>query len=299
MYNHWPLNLTFMKDTFNYSLSFLSFLCLLLLGSCDTAEQLASLKDADDIQEEAVTEAYFQDLDDMASVVVAAPDDQAYSGGRTDGTVTIEDNRFACEGVVVTLDANNTTEHPSGTLTVDFGTSGCADQKGNVRKGKLIFTYNGDRFTPGATIVTTTENYSINDVKLEGTRTLTNLTESTAEAPKLNVTLANGKATFSDGRIAERESNITWSWIRAANPVEDQLIIHQNSTANGKTGSGKQYVVTLQEQLIYQRFCGIAVSGIKHYEINGEREIIIDYGDGECDRSIDVTVGGKTRTITF
>jgi hypothetical protein len=108
---------------------------------------------------------------------------------------------------------------------VDFGVTGCTDLKGNIRTGKVIFTYNGRRFVTGSTVVTTVENYTINGVKLEGKRTLTNVTGSTSDAPKFNVVLENGKATLlADGTFAERESNITWSWIREANPANDYLL---------------------------------------------------------------------------
>ena len=141
--------------------------------------------------------------------------------------------------------------------------TGCIDAKLNTRKGKLKFAYNGKRFLPGSTVVLTTENYSINDIKLEGTRTSTNVQGSTNDAPKFNVVLANGKATFPDGSIAERQSNITWEWIRADNPTNDYLLIDQLSTASGTTRGGRSYSVSLSEGLKYKRFCGIAVDGIK------------------------------------
>lgn len=259
-----------------------------------------TIQDTADLMEESISEAYFQDVDDMAGVAIEAPTDMEYSGGRTSGTITIEDHRFRCEGIVVTVepDPTSTVDHPKGVLTVDFGT-GCSDLKGNVRKGKLIFTYDGKRFMPGATVVLTPENYFINDVKLEGTRTHTNLNTSTEQAPRFNVVLAGGKATFADGLVATRESDITVQWNRAANPLEDNLQVESSSTASGSTRGGRTYSLMLLEDLIYKRHCGIAVSGVKKYTINGEKEITIDYGDGECDKTFTVTINGRTRTITL
>jgi hypothetical protein len=267
--------------------------------SCKEDEpQRLTLQDTADISEEAVTESYFQDMDDMAGIAIQTPSDGAFSGGRTRGTVTINDDRFQCDGIVITIepDPASTADVPKGVLTVDFGTSGCPDLKGNVRKGKLIFTYQGKRFMPGSTVVTTTENYSINGVTLEGTRTLTNVQESTSEAPRFNVTLENGKATFADAKFATRESNITFQWHRADNPMNDYLQIESNSTASGTTRAGRAYTVALLDDLIFKRHCGIAVSGIKKYTI-GEKEITFDYGDGTCDRSFVITIDGVSRTI--
>ena len=273
------------------------------LVSCkeDEEPQRLTLRDTADLTEEALTEAYFQDLDDMAGVAIAAPSDTEYSAGRTSGQITVEDHRFGCDGIIITVvsDAASTEAHPKGVLTVDFGTSGCADQKGNVRKGKLVFAYDGKRFMPDATVVLTTDNYSINGIQLEGKRTLTNLTTSTADAPRFNVLLEDGKATFADGLFATRETDITVQWNRAANPLEDNLQIESSSTASGTTRGGRSYSVSLLEDLVYKRHCGIAVSGVKKYIIDGEKEVIVDYGDGACDREFSLTVNGVTKVITL
>jgi hypothetical protein len=279
--------------------SWLVFSLLVGISSCKEEDERITIQDTKDISEEAVTDSYFQDMDDMAGVAIETPTEDEYAGGRVSGTITIDDHRFDCPGVVVTLtrDAASTKANPKGILTVDFG-SGCQDNRGNTRKGKLTFSYNGRRFLPQSSVVTTTENYSINGVKLEGVRTMTNVQNSTAAAPRYNIVLTGGKATFEDGSVAERTSNITLEWVRAANPTEDQLIIDQTSVANGKTRGGKTYEVSVLESLKYKRFCGIAVDGIKKYVIDNNKEITIDYGDGGCDKEVAITVNGITRNVT-
>lgn len=271
-----------------------------LISSCNDEERITA-KDTQDISEEAETDSYFQDMDDMAGIAMQS--DAATNGGRVATgarTITVQDDRFNCSGIVVTIepDPNSTLEVPKGKITVDFGTTGCTDARGNVRTGKLFFVYNGKRFLPNSTVVTTSENYSINNIKLAGIRTLTNVSTSTSTAPKFNVVLTGGTATFEDGTSATRESNITTQWVRATSPVDDKLIVDQSSTASGKTRGGRNYVVTLLKQLEFKRACGMAVSGIKKYVIDGTKEITIDYGDGTCDKSITITVNGVTRSIT-
>lgn len=272
---------------------------ILFVTSCNDEERVTA-QDTQDISEEAVTDSYFQDMDDMAGVAVEAPSETEYSGGRTKSTFQVTDTRFRCGTTPLTLtlerSATSTPANPSGVITVDFGT-GCTDLRGNVRSGKLIFTYNGKRFTTGSTVVVTGQNYTINGIKLEGTRTVTNLAGTSTGSPKLNAVLTGGKATFEDGKQATRESNITWQWVRGTNAAEDKLIIDQSSTASGTTKGGRNYSVNLLESLEYKRFCGIAVSGIKRYVINGEKEITLDYGDGECDNEVTVTVNGVVRNI--
>lgn len=275
-------------------------LAVFVMFSCKEEDRL-TIADTQEITEESVTDSYFLDLDDMATVAIAAPADDQYSGGRVATDITIADSRF-CPGAVVTITpgTNSTLSVPNGVLTVDFG-AGCTDQRGNVRTGKLILNYNKWRFKPGSTIVTTTDNYTINGIKLEGTRTLTNINADgdPESAPrKVNSLLENGKATLlADGSTAQRESDITWEW-NHENTEDNFLSILNTSSANGTTRDGKVYEVSVYESLIYKRNCGIAVSGIKKYQLEG-KEITIDYGNGNCDKSVVVTVNGTSRSFTI
>jgi hypothetical protein len=283
---------------------FLKFASLAVVGavfamaSCKDEERL-TLADTQDITEEAVTDSYFQDMDDMAGVVVNQTSDEDYGDGRLATTVTIEDERMGCN-VVVTLESgpNSTIEDPNGVITIDFGTTGCQDGRGNTRTGKLILTYDGRRFQPGSTVVLTTNNYTINGIKLEGTRTLTNVTGSNTETPKFNAVLVGGKATFLDGSFATRASNITWQWDRNDSGAADDELTINPASAEGVTRGGREYTVTVLEPLVYRRFCGIAVDGVKKYVIDGSKEITINYGDGECDKEVTITVNGVTRDIS-
>ena len=274
----------------------LSIVALSLLFSCQDEERLTR-GDLQDISEEAMTDSYFQDMDDLGNVAIDEAPDAEYNGGRVHSTITIDDDRFSCEGVAVTINATGTADAPKGTITVDFGTTGCTDLRGNIRTGKLIFEYVGKRFQPGSKLITTTDNYHINGIKLEGTRTSTNVQNSTSEAPKFNVVLENGKATFEDGSTATRESDITWSWQRGTSALLDKLVIDDVSHANGTTRNGKNYTVTLLQDLVYDRTCFIAVDGVKKYVIDQQKEIVIDYGSGDC-RAVSVTVNGITRSVS-
>jgi len=274
-----------------------------LLFSCKEEDRL-TFTDTQEVGEEAVTDSYYLDMDDMATVAIGAPEDEEYSGGRKATTITISDIRF-CPGTKVTIAPtdNSTASHPKGVITVDFGV-GCNDQHGNIRTGKLIFTYDKWRFEPGSTVVTTTDNYTINGIKLEGTRTLTNVNDESddlvLDPRKFNVVLENGKATFlAEGTTAERESDITWSLYSQGDVNDDYLVIEPTSEASGKTRTGHNYQVDVFEALIYKRSCGIAVSGIKKYILDADKEITIDYGQGTCDKSVIVTVNGTSRTFSI
>lgn len=293
-----PFKLKEMKANFKSVLCYLAIAGTATTFSCNKDDEQTPLQNAADIQEEVLTDLYYQDVDDLGSVAFDAATDAQYEGGRSSVTITVNDYRL-CEGTSVSIVASGNKETPQGAITIDFGTAGCKDAKGNTRKGKVIFTYSGRRFVSGSTVVTTVDNYSINGIKLEGTRTSTNVTGSTEEAPVFHVELEDGVATFPDGSTATRESDIYWTWERAASPLNDKLIIDQGSSANGTTRAGTDYEITVLGALEYKRACPIATKGVKRYVLDGETEITVDYGDGECDRKIEVTTPRATRTITL
>ncbi|HEY9005374.1 MAG TPA: hypothetical protein VIM75_04525 [Ohtaekwangia sp.] len=285
-------------NLFTRSSSLSLIAAIALMASCQDEDKRLTASDSQDISEEAVTDSYYQDLDDMGSVAIATPSDAQLSTGRTEEsvTITVDDQRFSCATVTLVRDAASTADVPKGTITVDFG-MGCTDARGNIRSGKLIFAYYKRRFQPGSTVVETTDNYYVNGIKLEGTRTSTNVTGSTADAPKFNVVLTGGKATFPDNAVATRESNITWSWVKGATRLQDELIIDKSSTASGTTRGGRTYTVSLQADLVYKRTCFMAVEGVKKYLIDGTKEIVIDYSVGDC-KNVNVTVNGVTHQVT-
>ena len=254
------------------------------LGSCSKDEEGLQTSDASTVTSESVTDTYFEDSDDM-SVGVAT--DKA-------GRIAADD-RLTC--ATVTLGANSTKS--SGTITIDFGT-GCTDPKGNVRKGKINLSYSGGPAgTIGFKVVTTFDGYSINGIKLEGTRTLTLQTPSTQGNISHSIVLSGGKATWPDGKIATRECDFD----REVNPTAGTVTLSEGGTASGVTREEKAYTMIITSSLVYKKECAtqgiyLAAAGTKVIT-SGNHAIAINYGTGTCDKSVTVTIdGGFSRTIT-
>ena len=258
------------------------------------------------VSEDAITDAYFEDADDMAGVVMlsdAGTDDG--SGGKIKSTRPIDmkwDHRFKCDGVVVTITITDPNpEHPIGDISIDFGTEGCTDARGNVRKGIINIHFDGRRFISGSTVTTTFDGYEINGIQLEGTRVLTNVSTSTQDLPKFQVELTDGKATWPDGTTATRNHCIVRQWILGNTRLEDRLEVSAcpdvTPTAYGTNRRGVEYQMTIIEPLVYKRACPfMAVSGVKQFVAEG-KTITIDYGDGECDRIVVITIDGRSRDV--
>jgi hypothetical protein len=291
-----------MKTTKN--MKYMSALAVVLLAGLVSCEDKVELNpiDSASVENEAVVDSYFEDTDDIALTAVSSDSSPLTGEDAGAGRMIsngILDHRFKCAAVTIELSGDNSKQVPHGTITIDFGT-GCTDNQGNTRKGKVIVEYNGRRFSPNSTIVTTTDGYSINDIALEGTRTVTNVSGSTDDAPKFNVVLDNGKATWPDASVATREVNRTHEWIRAANPLNDEW--HVTGTASGTNREGKVYEMEITSALVYKRECAIsakvfiAVAGTKELTVNG-RKLTIDYGTGDCDRTVTISVDGSSKQL--
>ncbi len=295
-----------MKTTsfFKKALTLVAIVSLGAVISC-TEDDLALQQEAADVAEDAITYYFFEDADDMTSLVLLA-DDGPDSGERTAASrqITITDPRFNCDGIVITItmDEESTPNVPKGEIVIDFGEEGCTDILGNLRKGKIIINFTGRRFLPESTVVTTFEGYSINDIQLSGVRTLTNITESNVEAPKFQVELENGKAIWPDATEATREHCFVRTWQREPNPLQDKMVVDQcddaEVAASGTNRRGRAYTMTILEPLVYKRGCPIAVEGVKQFvDVATGKVVTVDYGDGACDRIITISVDGNSRSV--
>jgi hypothetical protein len=291
-----------MKSVLGKGLVTFALISLGMLVSCEEDKIDFSPKDSNSVENETVTESYFEDVDDMSTMAVSA-DGSTSTGSRESGAgrsgVKPSDSRFACATITFEFAADNTLIAPHGYIIIDFGSSGCADAYGNVRKGMVMIEFIGKRFMSNSQIVTTLMGYSINDIKIEGKRTVTNLSASLEVSPKFSIVVQGGKATWPDGTFATRETNRTVEWVRAVNPLNDELVVTGNATGSNRFGD--TFVMEITSPLVYKRTCvatsgRIAVEGSKVLTVN-DKEINVDYGTGTCDRMITVTIEGVSKEI--
>lgn len=233
-----------------------------------------------DATTEALASANFEDIDETT--------DQAMERffGSANGRLNF--NKLDC--AVVTRDSVNQV------IIVDFG-DGCEDRKGTIRSGMIIVSYTGVRNEPGASREVTFENFFIDSVQVEGTRTVTN-TSDTANANVIvhEATLIGGKLTFADGTTLTREAAHTRTKYRGETSEENYVTLIGN--ASGELQDDTPYTMDIVTEILITGACNIKVpiSGIKEF-VAGENSLSIDFGDGTCDNLADVTLNGETRTI--
>ncbi len=277
------MNLNVLKHVaFSFVIVFSMFLI-----SCDNDEVVNPLDDSTDISNnEEVVDGYFEDTDD----VVFEANDQL--NVTTNGRVVMDNRNSLTRCAEITHDKENQI------ITVDFG-DGCEGPGGKVRAGKIIITYTGRKYIPGAKWVYTLEDYSVNGIALEGVKTITNVSVSLEDNLSFNKVLAGGKATWPDGSFATREVNKTVTWIRESNPINDEF--HVQGEASGISKDGVAYEIEILSTLIYKRMCRregvhIAVQGLKSVT-KGDSEVLVDFGDGECDNMVTVTKDGESQVV--
>ena len=278
---------------------------VLLLASCSKSTEPVVLDatDTQNVNSESVSDSYSDESTDMANISVAGAGSQY--AGRSEGDIAglkDIDDKFKCATVTIERTLNiSTPERPVGKITIDFGTTDCADGRGVVRKGKIIINYVGVRFAVGSTIITTFEGFSRNGVKIEGVHTLTNVQATGSSNPKFTVVIVGGKLTFADGKIITREQSFTREWQRASNPTQDKWVV--SGSASGTNKNLKKYEMVITKDLVYSRACAISdkvfipVSGTKVFTTDN-KTFTVDYGDGACDNIITVSTAAGSKTIT-
>lgn len=270
-----------MTRNLKYSATFWLFMPF-IFSSCRT-DKVNSDIDRALVQADGQADNVFTEIDGITETSLSF-----YSiGTRKEGS---EDSLIIC--------AQKTIDPDTRTITLDFG-DGCQGFAGRVRKGKVFIHYSYGFFIPGASVITTFQNFYINDIKVEGTRILTNITTPADTLVKFHAVVSNGKLTWPDSTSSTRESDLIQTWIRGDTPWKDEITV--DGVANGTTRNGNKYVMNISSPLLFKRACWIfksfvPVAGMKQLESNGNT-MVVNYGDGSCDRIATVSLNGISKTL--
>jgi hypothetical protein len=164
-----------------------------------------------------------------------------------------------------------------------------------TRSGEIVI----ERSVSGSTIteVTTFENYFVNGIKIEGTKTRVSTFDKTSGSGSSTTSVTDGKITFTGGKVA--------TWISDRSRVSDIADGVGTITTNVKTTVTADGVVIYSHNsttpLIEKTECRKPgpVSGVVE-TVYRDNNISIDFGDGSCtSRTITITVNGVTTTRTI
>ncbi len=183
------------------------------------------------------------------------------------------------------------------TITIDFG-DGCEGPNGKVRAGQIIVTQTAPMHQAGAQRSVTFQNFSIDGVQIEGTKTLTNNGPNDEGQPTFTREVSGFVMTFPDGTSSSFDATWTRTWIEGYDTdlwLDDVFAI--TGSASGVNRQGVAFSSEIIEPLIKKRICPWIVAGVKQVT-KGDQTFSIDYGDGACNRWATLTLpNGETKEI--
>lgn len=225
--------------------------------------------------------------------------DQAESTGSTSGLRVTSSNStddILGDCPVVTRDSLST---PKKTI-IDFGT-GCTGPNGVVRKGKIIITYTGRYRDAGTIVHIISENYYVNENKLDIDRTVKNQGVNDFGHFVFYIHSIR-KVTFPDGTFSSSDVNKIRTWVEGYNTPRDFSDDIYKVMVDGTHTSKNEiiYDISTIKALIRNVSCHQYTSGILKIVRQGQIDghAILNYGDGDCDNEATVTFpNGSVITI--
>jgi hypothetical protein len=193
------------------------------------------------------------------------------------------------------------------TVIVDYG-DGCDVSRFNnirerIRKGKIIIHVSGPMWQEGSYREVTFEDFYINEHKVEGRRTVTNeglWDNGEYEGLKyFSVVLEGGKIVTPEGQEISKQVNRTRTFVEGFDTKWDTRddIWHINGVATGVNRNGKSFSREITNPLWKEIGCRFITRGTVLIQAEERPDVILDYGDGECDPVATITVNGETKEV--
>jgi hypothetical protein len=187
-------------------------------------------------------------------------------------------------------------------ITVDFG-SGCTDQYGTTRIGKIIYTASNWMHRVGSVCTVTTDGYYVNGYKIDGHKTITNQGLNSSQHLCFHVVVTDGVITHPTGEHHTWATDRVTEWISGGTSLFDPLDDKFSTTgsANGVTTAGDAYTITINSghPLITEWTCRYIEQGAITIVVGTQPSITVDYGNGVCDANASFTIYGITYNFTM
>lgn len=199
-----------------------------------------------------------------------------------------------CAGMTIGFQPADLITFPK-TITLDYGV-GCTDNRGRSRKGKIIVVVDKMFWQTGAKATITFENYFVNNIRVEGTQTLTNLSSNGGFGYQYIVD--NGKLTYPDGSVIDYNGTRTLQQTEGGGTLgilDDAYNLTGHATLKDSTSSAS---VLIKSPLHKKIECQWIDKGELAVTVNAHTASI-NYGEGTCDDKAMLTLGDKTKEITL
>lgn len=241
---------------------------------------------------------------------ISMVEDYAYSELLLNDVINTVERVLLTENGLYKLQANP--ELPScATLTIDttvspkkliinYGTSDCADANGYIKKGIISCQIYGNFKNSGSKLLISFENYYFNANKFNGSITIKNNGKNGNGNYVHNVSLTNGSITAS-GQSIYYSANKTYTYIKGDTTqtyTDDEWNV--TGTINGNGYNGSPFDVKIDSVVLLKPTCNYPLSGKATLDAGGNlTDRLIDFGSGNCDKTITVTVNGTSQEVSL
>jgi hypothetical protein len=199
---------------------------------------------------------------------------------------------------IITVDKPDSLNFPK-IITIDFGTSGYIDNRGDTLKGKVIITVSDKIWKSGASKTIKLVDFYVNGNNVKGAKSIVNNGLNAAKNPSVTVTVSDTIIRVDKSTIIR---NATRTRERIDNNGTPKLFWDDKFSITGSTSGvnakGVAYTVDITNPLIiynnYQYFVKGTVTTTTQ-----TRTAILDYGDGTKDRKATLTINGVTKDIVL
>ncbi|MBC7865777.1 MAG: hypothetical protein IAF38_22580 [Bacteroidia bacterium] len=186
------------------------------------------------------------------------------------------------------------------TATVDFGTTNTTCFNGKTRKGTITVVFTGAYDQPSSQMTVTFTNFYVNDNKVNGTLTISNLTINGSGNLTQTYAISSGSVLYSDGSTATLSGSLSMEWTAGRGTLsytDDVFMISGNAT--GVSTSGTSYSMTIGNRIMISGACKYITQGTVTLAISGKENRTINFGTGACDNSVTVSIGSKEYTVAL
>jgi len=199
---------------------------------------------------------------------------------------------------IITVDKPDSLNFPK-IITIDFGTSGYIDNRGDTLKGKVIITVSDKIWKSGASKTIKLVDFYVNGNNVKGSKSIVNNGLNAAKNPSVTVTVSDTIIRVDKSTIIR---NATRTRERIDNNGTPKLFWDDKFSITGSTSGvnakGVAYTVEITSPLIIYNNYPYFVKGTVTTTTQ-TRTAVLDYGDGTKDRKATLTINGVTKDIVL
>jgi hypothetical protein len=236
-------------------------------------------------KDNALSELFYNDALNMADEAAETP-----NGGN------LSNYKMRSPCATVTHDTLSTPK----TITIDFGPTNCLCGDGRYRRGKVLVSYTGAYKDSGHVHTISFDNYHVNDNKILGTKTVTNMGHNANNQMYFTISV-NGliiKANTNDS-VIWNQNRVRTFLVGENTPSKMDDIYRITGNGTGQRANGTPYSMTITQPLIKALSCQWIQQGEIQVQPSGAALRTLNYGGGNCDNQATLTVNGNTINITL